>query len=130
MQGSRKTGEIRSEAASEAELLGVEREDGEARAGRNRFQIFNSLVAHVLLGPGLRVQQIDQQDVDGIAGFDGLHVGVDVWRQSRKVGGRSDVARVFVESGEGLRFAVFLDVEIFPAEVWDGLAFVIGHDDI
>lgn len=40
------------------------------------------------------------------------------------------MARVFVESGEVLRLAVFLDVEIFPAEVWDALAFVVGDDHV
>ena len=29
-----------------------------------------------------------------------------------------------------MRFAVFLDGEIFPAEVGDGLAFVIGDDHV
>ena len=40
------------------------------------------------------------------------------------------MASVFIESGERLRFAVFHDWKSSSAEVWDGLTFVVGDDDV
>jgi len=59
-----------------------------------------------------------------------LHVAKDVGWQSREIEGRAGVAGVFVESGEYLRLAVFLDVEVLLEQARDGLAFVVGYDHV
>ena len=81
-QCGRDAGKIRRKPADDAEAR-IECENGEARAGRNFAEIFDDLLPHERLILRLRIEKVEQQNVDGIGTSSGGKIGEDVRRHRR-----------------------------------------------
>lgn len=112
----------------------TERENGKARAGRNFAEIFDDLLPHERLILRLRVEKVEQQNVDGIGAASGRKIGEDVGRHRRQLHFVGSSTLVFLERSENLRAAVLGYLEVILVEAGNGLALFVcdnhvHHDD-
>jgi hypothetical protein len=77
-------GKIGTKPADDAEV-GTERENGEACARRNLAEIFDDLLPDECLILWLRVEKVEQQNVDGIGTASGRKIGEDIGRHRRQL---------------------------------------------
>ena len=112
----------------------TERENGKARAGRNFAEIFDDLLPHERLILRLRVEKVEQKNVDGIGASSGRKIGEDVGRHRRQLHFVGSSTLVFLERSENLRAAVLGYLEVILADAGNGLSLYVcdnhvHHDD-
>ena len=103
----------------------TKRENGKARAGRNFAEIFDDLLPHERLILRLRIEKVEQQNVDGISTTSRRKITEDVGRHRRQLRFVRSGAFVFLERSDNLRAAVLEEVKVILAEAGNGLSLFV-----
>jgi hypothetical protein len=122
-------GTIRGKALQQAQALaGGEFEEGNLGALRHGFEVLRD----VLLGAddvrGFRAQHVEENDLDGAGG--GQHRLVRPSVGGEQCGWRGYGATDLDEAAQWLGLVVFLDGEVGFVQSEDGVALVVGDDDV
>ena len=116
----RDAGKIGRKPADDAEVR-TESENSEARAGRNFAEIFDDLLPDERLILRLCVEEVEQQNVNGISATSRRKIGEDVGRHRRQLHFVRSSAFVFLERSDNLRAAILGEVKVILAKARNGL---------